>query len=287
MTKIFATGVTGYLGGDAAYAILQAHPEYEISCLVRDKEKGALVSAAHPSVRIVHGSLDDSDLLEEEAANADVVCNFAHATHEPAVQALARGLLPGRIRSAVVSTGSAYGRGRGAVVPYRRTAVHELARAALARGRAFVVGEGASAWTNVHVRDLSDLYLRLVEHAAAGGGGGGADGEGGNGLAVWGGPGEEGFYFAEGGEHVWRELARSVAAEAAAQGFVARAEEPEAIDPAQAAEIMPMGQFFWGCNARVEGRRARRALNWAPRHPSLREEIKAIVATEAKELGLV
>ncbi|KAL2167837.1 hypothetical protein VTG60DRAFT_704 [Thermothelomyces hinnuleus] len=347
MTRIFATGITGYLGGDAVYAILEAHPEYEISCLVRDKAKGALVSEAHPSLRIVYGTLDDSDLLEEEAANTDIVCNFAHATHEQSVQALARGLarrtrpgpgflihtmgsgtviyddvvkgrygqgsdkvfndleglaevlsvpdfakargaenavrqvgiqLPNRVKTAVVSTGSAYGLGRG-ILKYRPTAIHELVRATLERKRAIVVGEGKSAWTNVHVHDLSELYLKLVEHAAAGGE------EAGSGPAVWG--GSEGFYFAEGGEHVWSELARSISAEAAAQGFLTQVEEPESIDPTEAAKIMPMGQFFWGCNARVEGRRARRALNWQPHHASLKEELKSIVATEAKTLSLV
>ncbi|KAL2147429.1 hypothetical protein VTI28DRAFT_9328 [Corynascus sepedonium] len=343
--KIFATGVTGYIGGDAVYAILEAHPEYEISCLVRDEAKGALVSEAQPSLRIVHGDLDDVDLLEEEAANTDIVCSFAHATHEPSVQALARGLarrtrpgpgffihtmgtgtmiyddivkgrygkgsekifndleglvevlsvpdfakargaentvrqvgiqLPSRIKTAVVCTSSVYGLGRG-ILKYRPTAIHELVRATLQRKRPLVVGEGKSAWRNVHVFDLSDLYLKLVEHAVAGGGPG-------NGPAVWG--GSEGFYFAESGEHVWSELARSISAEAAAQGFLSL-EEPESIDPGEAAKITPMGQFFWGCNARVEGKRARQALNWQPHHQPLEKEIKAIVATEATKLSLV
>ena len=370
MTKIFATGVTGYLGGDAVHAILAAHPEYEVTSLVRDKTKGAQVAEAHPSIRIVYGDLDDSTLLEEEAANTDIVCStfygsfswplkeferrvlmpmdltdFAHATHEPSVQALAKGLarrerpgpgflihtmgsgtviyddviqgrygqgtdkvfndleglaevlsvpdfarargaenaartvgtwFPKRVKTAVVSTGSAYGLGRG-ILKYRPTAIHELARSTLQRGRGVVVGEGKAAWRHVHVHDLSDLYLKLVEHAAAGGE------ETGAGPAVWGGTG--GYYFAENGEHVWGELARSISAEAAAQGFLSLA-DPEIIGPAEATELTPLGQFFWGCNARVEGRRARQALGWKPHRPPLRDEIKSIVATEAEKLGL-
>jgi N-acetyl-gamma-glutamylphosphate reductase len=80
MTKIFATGVTGYLGGDAVYAILAAHPEYEVTSLVRDKTKGAQVAEAHPNIRIVYGDLDDGTLLEEEAANTDIVCSTFYAT---------------------------------------------------------------------------------------------------------------------------------------------------------------------------------------------------------------
>ncbi|KAK4243335.1 hypothetical protein C7999DRAFT_36337 [Corynascus novoguineensis] len=336
--------VTGYIGGDAVYAILEAHPEYEISCLVRDEAKGALVSEAQPSLRIVYGDLDDGDLLEEEAANTDIICSFAHATHEPSVQALARGLarrtrpgpgffihtmgtgtmiyddivkgrygkgsnkifndleglvevlsvpdfakargaentvrqvgiqLPGRIKTAVVCTSSVYGLGRG-ILKYRPTAIHELVRATLQRKRPLVVGEGESAWRNVHV-SIFRTCTSIWSHAVAGG-------EPRTGPAVWG--GSEGFYFAEGGEHVWSELARSISAEAASQGFLSL-EEPESIDPGEAAKITPMGQFFWGCNARVEGRRARQALNWQPHHPSLEKEIKAIVATEAMKLSLV
>ena len=73
MTKLFATGVTGYVGGDAIYVIAQAHPEYEITVLVRDKEKGAKLAAVHPNFRIVYGDLDDPDLVEEEASKADII----------------------------------------------------------------------------------------------------------------------------------------------------------------------------------------------------------------------
>jgi N-acetyl-gamma-glutamylphosphate reductase len=75
MTKIFATGVTGYIGGDAVFAILAAHPEFDVTCLVRDQSKGAQVAEAHPGIKIVYGELDDGVLLEEAAANADIVCS--------------------------------------------------------------------------------------------------------------------------------------------------------------------------------------------------------------------
>ncbi|KAK3903168.1 hypothetical protein C8A05DRAFT_14855 [Staphylotrichum tortipilum] len=344
-TKIFATGVTGYLGGDAVYAILDAHPEYDVTCLVRNKTKGAWVAEAHSGITIVYGELDDGSLLEEEAAKTDIVCNFANATHETSVQALARGLarrtrpgpgflihtmgsgtviyddvilgrygqatdkvfndlegltevlsvpdfarargaenaartvgtwFPTRLKTAVVSTGSAYGLGRG-ILKYRPTAIHELARCTLQRGRGVVVGEGKAAWRHVHVHDLSDLYLKLVEHAAAGGEE--TEGE----PAVWGARG--GYFFAENGEHVWGKLERLITAEAVAQGHLT-AGEPEVIEPTAATELTPLGQFFWGCNSRVEGRRARQALSWKPHRPPLRDEIRLIVAAEAKKLGL-
>ena len=67
------TGVTGYIGGDAFYALQKDHSELHFSLLVRSVDKGRLVQQKYPSVRIVVGGLDDYDLLVEEAAQADIV----------------------------------------------------------------------------------------------------------------------------------------------------------------------------------------------------------------------
>lgn len=73
MTKIFATGVTGYIGGDAVYAIAKAHPEYEFTCLVRNSDKGAQVAKEYPKFKLVYGDLDSIELIEEESKKADIV----------------------------------------------------------------------------------------------------------------------------------------------------------------------------------------------------------------------
>ena len=65
--------MTGYIAGDALYALHEKHPDYEYSALVRTQEKADIVKKAFPNVRIVLGGNDDSDLLKEEAAKADVV----------------------------------------------------------------------------------------------------------------------------------------------------------------------------------------------------------------------
>ena len=80
MTKIFATGVTGYIGGDAIYAIETAHPEYEITCLVRNSDKGAQVAQEYPNFELVYGDLDSVDLIEEESKKADIVCRMPFPT---------------------------------------------------------------------------------------------------------------------------------------------------------------------------------------------------------------
>lgn len=44
---------------------------------MRSKEKAAHVQKAFPNVRVVLGGLDDSEILEEEAAKADVVLRMS------------------------------------------------------------------------------------------------------------------------------------------------------------------------------------------------------------------
>jgi hypothetical protein len=68
-----STGVTGYVGGDALYTLYNAHPDWEFTALVRNSEKAAPVAAAFPKVRFAYGTLEDSAVIEEEAAKADIV----------------------------------------------------------------------------------------------------------------------------------------------------------------------------------------------------------------------
>ena len=67
-----STGATGYIGGDILYSITKAYPDYEYAVLVRGA-KSSVVSAAHPKIRIVSGTLDDAAIIEEESAKADIV----------------------------------------------------------------------------------------------------------------------------------------------------------------------------------------------------------------------
>lgn len=68
------------------------------------------------------------------------------------------------VKTAVVPPPIIYGEGRG---PGNQRSVQapELAKVTLQRGKGLQVGLGLSRWGNVHVRDLSRLFLRLVEKA--------------------------------------------------------------------------------------------------------------------------
>lgn len=65
--------MTGYIAGDAFYALNQKHPDYEYAVLVRTQDKADTVKKAFPNVRIVLGGNDDSDIIKAEAAKADIV----------------------------------------------------------------------------------------------------------------------------------------------------------------------------------------------------------------------
>ena len=67
------TGITGYIGGDSLFAISNAHPDWQLSALVRSKDKAAQITSEYPNIRIVSGDLDSSDIIEEEVKNADIV----------------------------------------------------------------------------------------------------------------------------------------------------------------------------------------------------------------------
>ena len=75
--------MTGYIAGDALYALHSQHPDYEYACLVRTKEKAEAVKKAYPNVRIVLGGLDDSEILEGESAKADIVLRTAEPHSNP------------------------------------------------------------------------------------------------------------------------------------------------------------------------------------------------------------
>lgn len=69
------------IAGDALKVIAEAHPEYELSALVRTQDKADIVKKAYPNIRIVLGSNDDSDLIKEEAAKADIVLRKVYVEH--------------------------------------------------------------------------------------------------------------------------------------------------------------------------------------------------------------
>ncbi|KAI9807800.1 MAG: hypothetical protein M1825_005105 [Sarcosagium campestre] len=90
--KIFITGATGYIGGTALATIAKEHPEYQITALVRNSDKGAQVASRFPKIQLVYGDLDSVEVIEAAARNADIVLDTANADHVASADAIAAGL---------------------------------------------------------------------------------------------------------------------------------------------------------------------------------------------------
>ncbi|KAF9632492.1 Mannosyltransferase 1 CMT1 [Lasiodiplodia theobromae] len=177
------------------------------------------------------------------------------------------------VNTALVPPGIIYGEGAGPV--NRRTfQVPELARVAVERGRAVQVGRGLARWGYVHIRDLGQLFLRLVEKAAAG-----EDGRAG----LW---GEEGIYFTGvGGDISFAEISQRVAQAAFEKGYIKSA-DVEQLSAEEADKLIGHASAVLGTNARCEARRARELLGWKPVQHDLIDEIPVTVEAEARKLGV-
>jgi nucleoside-diphosphate-sugar epimerase len=151
----------------------------------------------------------------------------------------------GDLRAVVIAPSLIYGRGHG--VNPDSIQVPWLIALARKHGVPKHIGSGANLWSNVHIDDLIELYLLALDRAPAGA-----------------------FYFAENGENPMREVCAAIGRMLGQDG------RTESMTVAEAAAEWGEGPAndTMGSNSRVRGRRARAELGWAPRAPSLLEEIE-------------
>ena len=175
---------------------------------------------------------------------------------------------PACVRTAIVCPPAVYGAGSG---PGNTTAqqIPMLVAATAARGRAFVVRDGANSASFVHACDLGRAYLALVEAAARGGQG-----------ADW---DALGYYFVDGVEAAWKDVVVAVAAEMKKNG-IALEDGIDSVTPEEADELCPYGAFIFGVNMHGHGERARKVLGWVPQEAGLFESIAEPVRLEAEKL---
>ncbi|KAF4962589.1 hypothetical protein FSARC_9367 [Fusarium sarcochroum] len=346
MAKIFlipsSTGASGYIGGDVLHQLLKSHPQYKVRALIRDATKGAAITKAYSQVQVVNGGLDDTELIAQEAKDADVVIHLAATGHLKSVEtihqalsdkpkgpkspyyiqisgasALAAGELadksrvfgsgsdavyndldgiesikslikqhPSRavdnfifsvteknspVKTALVVPPIIYGQGRGPV-NQRSMQIPGLANATLRRQRGLQLGPGESRWGNVHIADLSRIFLRLIEKAV----------EGDEDSNVW---GANGLFFTGVGELSFGEISRRVATAAHDLNLIPSKEVDE-VNAEELDRLIPHGSVLLGTNARSGAQRAEKVLGWKPENESLEEEIPRTVAQEAQALGL-
>jgi nucleoside-diphosphate-sugar epimerase len=145
-------------------------------------------------------------------------------------------LLDSGVRASIVQPGIVYGHGRG--IP---------AMLAADAGTVPLVGTGEQRWTTVHVDDLADLYVRVLEQ----------------------GPGGRAYIGASGHNPTVRELGEALGGQVAP-------ESPEAT-------IERLGGFGEALllDQQASGKRAKDELGWQPTRPSLVDELRTGYAAAA------
>lgn len=180
------------------------------------------------------------------------------------------------VLTAVVCPPTIAGTGRG--LGNKRSAQWDgMAKCALQRGKAFYVGEGKNWWNWVHVKDLSDLYVTLIDAALdkiAGGSGG---------KATW---GKEGYYFAEVAPFCWGDVAKTIGIEGKKLGLL-KTDEVDIVSKEEADTLMEGGSAYWGLNSKCKAIRAKKLFGWEPKEKNLTSVISEIIEREALALGLL
>ncbi|KXH40734.1 hypothetical protein CNYM01_05609 [Colletotrichum nymphaeae SA-01] len=94
--KVFLTGVSGYVGGHLFVRLVQKHPEWNYSVLVRTEKQAVDILAKYPDIEVVIGDLDNKDILVKAASTADIVLQLASADHLSGAVSLVEGLSQGQ-----------------------------------------------------------------------------------------------------------------------------------------------------------------------------------------------
>ncbi|KAI0701253.1 NAD-P-binding protein [Cerioporus squamosus] len=321
--SIFYTGATGYIGGSVLQRILN-HPRastFDVTVLVRDAKKAKLLEAEF-GLKVVEGSLEDTDKLTEQAEKAHIVIHTADCDHELAMKAILAGLkarheklgdlpilihtsgtavlmddargrftsdkvvsdldiaaldaLPpsaphhvvdllaisadteGYVRSYLVFPGLIFGTATGpfydaGISKTSSIAIPWMADVFYKRGRAGIVGIGASVWPAVHIDDTAELYYLLFDAVLA------------DPSKL--GHGREGYYFVEADEVKAYDICKSIGEALVKLGRA---------DNAEPTEMTPEEQLqFFGSdyvvsilfsNTRCRADRGRKTLGWKPKY---------------------
>jgi len=173
--------------------------------------------------------------------------------------------------SILVAPPNIYGEGAG---PFNRRSIQipSLIKGILKVGRAATIGKGLNVWNNVHVDDLGNFYVLLLEKALEG-------------KAS---TGKDGWYFCETGEHAWKDIVIKIAEELHKQGKLSDTNITE-FTQEEIDDIF--GDMAWhalGSNSRSKADRARQlGFKSDERNPSvfdtIADEVKAILENKDKD----
>ncbi|KAL7278991.1 hypothetical protein ACG7TL_006823 [Trametes sanguinea] len=179
----------------------------------------------------------------------------------------------GWVRGLIISPPTIFGMGSGPLFDSGLVNKHSLQiplliKTSLARGKgAGVVGEGKSIWNHVHIDDVADSYIVLLDAVLKD-----AD-------AV---PhGREGIYLLEAGEHTWYDVSKAVG-KAFVELGLAKSDEPVPFTEEDLQTYIGstfMGYLALGSNARGRAEQIR-ALGWKPKYTT--SDLYALIKPEVE-----
>ena len=292
--NVFVTGAAGFIGGSIATGLVQAG--HKVTGLVRSAEQADEIKAL--GMHAVIGTLDDSQLLAQQARAADAVINAASSDHRGAVEALL-GALRGSNKVFLHTSGSsivgdASGGKSSDVIYYEdnlpeptvdkadRVAIDNLVLAAAQDGvNSAVICNTLIYGHSLGVKRDSVQLPRLLKQARKSG----VVRHVGSGQNIWSNvhiedvvalyllaltrnvPGT--FYFVESGEASFIDMTTAMA-EALNLG------KPQdwPLQDAEAEWGYEMANYGLGSNSRVRGKHARELLGWVPKRTSVVEWIR-------------
>jgi len=291
--KVFVTGAAGFIGGSIATALVKAG--HQVTGLVRstDQEQEMLALGITP----VLGSLDDSDLLAQQASQADAVINAASSDHRGAVEALIKALRgTGKVllhTSGSSIVGDASGGKASDVIYYEgqlpeptvdkaaRVAIDNLVLAAHDNVRSAVICNTLIYGHSLGVKRDSVQLPRLLKQARKSA----VVRHVGPGQNIWSNVHIEDvvalyllalektpagtFYFVESGEASFCDMSNAIAR---VLGLGEAHDWPLA--EAEAEWGYEMANYGLGSNSRVRGKNARELLGWVPKRTCVVEWIK-------------
>ncbi|KAK4505901.1 hypothetical protein PRZ48_003866 [Zasmidium cellare] len=178
-----------------------------------------------------------------------------------------------RLKTAIVCPADIYGPGKG---PGRNASVYFSNYVEQIRKlniTPFYAEDGGNAHGWVHLDDLMEVYVKLVEAAVSGGG-----------TADW---GVEGYYFVTAATHTQLEIAIATNKVLHKHNFITSSEPHEVsletIKTTLAAPGRPhRGTYFFASNARTRADRAVKVLGWKPQSPDLMDILEEEVLTAWK-----
>ncbi|MED7668220.1 NAD-dependent epimerase/dehydratase family protein [Pseudomonas moraviensis subsp. stanleyae] len=292
--NVFVTGAAGFIGGSIATGLVQTG--HKVTGLVRSAEQADELKAL--GMHAVIGTLDDSQLLAEQARAADAVINAASSDHRGAVEALLDALRGSNKVFLHTSGSSIVGDASGGkssdVIYYEdnlpeptvdkadRVAIDNLVLAAAKDGvNSAVICNTLIYGHSLGVKRDSVQLPRLLKQARKSG----IVRHVGTGQNIWSNvhiedvvalyllaltrnvPGT--FYFVESGEASFIDMTTAMA-EALNLG------KPQdwPLQDAEAEWGYEMANYGLGSNSRVRGKHARELLGWTPKRTSVVEWIR-------------